>query len=1196
MVAADPAHGPSDVQRQVFPIILNLALDDSDEVSRGAILAFSQLVALLPRHAAAAAAQSAIHKLESQGTEEAAVQAARVFAHAAASWSEATLQERAPELLRRWCSHRYFTVREAMACCMSLVGEHLPLGGWQAALLPWFSQLCRDNNWRVRRAAALDLPRLAGALHRHQQRVLPRADSTCSCSTGSSDEANNGGSAPSPCSACACGRSCARSSDCGAAAHCRISGVAVDPVGADQIGACANMQREPATGYGTRPGEGRRRHEQMAAIGSSVWTTHVMRQAAPPSGSGGARSMGKHPLSSSLLIDKPESSESASSSLSSDDRPLASSPTGSDSPVAGDSGSAAAAEAAAARVQPISAVAVDGSAECDGEVGLDEEEPRPHAEPPPPCAFALDYPALHACWAALRECVDCVTTDSSHWVKVTALSGLGPCLLALPACQLSGLLVGRYVGMGSSTTVIYEISVALACAQSFGLVASRLGPQRWPDLRCAVFDWAGHGFLCLLNGAVFLNPTSLPPDHTPSTPTKPLHPPPPRPAFNHMQVSRDPNVLQELVTALPLMAQHLGGDILRTSLLPSLLSIIQNHLSWVDAALVTAIPPLLEALPAASHEPLLRVVSKLAQGAANSERCRAWRLRREIATQLGRLAHASPQATITDVLWPAAISLCSDPVAAVRSAAAAEVGPLLAALLPMVQHQQAAGGCEGQAQQAAAHDNSKQPAGGLDQAQRGQRGELVLLNKQGASPSSPSAARDQAWRTPGVGGSDADAEDAGHVSGSDSDEGEETRGPAGAATGLDASMSALTAALGSPRHSSGGGSGSAGVYGSYGSSTSEECDDAERFGCFPCALAAPPCGGLPESSPPHDVCEDLAAGLDAATDGRSSGDEGSSGTGASSGVESSSGASDDSSDSEASGDESAAPAALPMARTPIHPAMMHPAMALHPAMAPVGTWGRPPKPSPKRSVSTGTLPVSRRAQVAAAANLRRRSSTSRLSQAEKTQAPAGLDPLCVAPSQYVDSLIDRFARSSTFQGRQLFVAMSLGLLAHAAPLLPVKKREMVTAALEALARDEVSSVRIVAQSAAAALHAAAAESTRDPPAEAKEQEQQQQKPKQQRPLPPLPMAPSSQAAAKASTHSAPSSSGDDKGSGQGAGVGFDATLLSSHSHLLRSARALVRENPGGLEAAAAALRAHHSLVHGGASSVPIQINSHSLPV
>lgn len=99
------------------------------------------------------------------------------------------------------------------------------------------------------------------------------------------------------------------------------------------------------------------------------------------------------------------------------------------------------------------------------------------------CELGTQHAALHACWAALRDCIDCVTADSSHWVKVTALSGLGPCLLALPPCQLSGLLIGRFVAMGSSTTVIYEISVALACAQSFGAVASCLGPQRWAELR-----------------------------------------------------------------------------------------------------------------------------------------------------------------------------------------------------------------------------------------------------------------------------------------------------------------------------------------------------------------------------------------------------------------------------------------------------------------------------------------------------------------------------------------------------------------------------------------------------------------------------------------------------------------------------------------------------------------------------------------
>ncbi|KIZ01231.1 hypothetical protein MNEG_6730 [Monoraphidium neglectum] len=620
------------------------------QVARQAILSFSQLTALLPRDAAASAAQHALHRLDSRGAEDAAVAAARLFAHSAAHWSQEALHERVPDLLRRWCSHRDFSVREAVACCMSLIGDHLPVDVWQCALLPWFSQLCRDNNWRVRRAAAVDLPRLAGKLHRQQQRVLSRADSTCSCFSALEDV---GG----------CGDACSNERSCvGVPPRCPTSGVPLEPLGVAATGMCAHAKAGSASGSLGRSQRGGMRGAgstaSSAALSSHVWSAHVMR----PAVGAPARSMGKHPLSSSLLTDTPKplgsiipQSLSSSSLSSADDRLVTGSPLGEASPrsdaglpesalgasrlgAAGGGGSSSNSSSSNS-INSSSSSASGGTGAPAGAAEEGDAADVKAGASGPQCELALEQSELHTCWATMRECIDTLTADSSHWVKVTALGGLGPCLLALPPCQISSLLVGRFVAMGSSTTVISEISVALACAQSLGMVASRLGPARWPDVR---------------------------------------------PAFGHLQASRDPVVLQEVVAALPLMAQQLGPEVLRTDLLPALLSIVHDHLSWVDAAFVAAVPPLLEALPAASHEPLLRLISRLAQGGAHHERCRAWRLRRGIAAELGRMARASQLAAITDVLWPAAVALCSDPVAAVRDAAAVQMGPLLAALLPLI--------------------------------------------------------------------------------------------------------------------------------------------------------------------------------------------------------------------------------------------------------------------------------------------------------------------------------------------------------------------------------------------------------------------------------------------------------------------------------------------------------------------------------
>jgi hypothetical protein len=395
-----------------------------------------------------------------------------------------------------------------MACCMSLVGETLPLDVWHSALLPWFSQLCRDNNWRVRRAAAVDLPRLAGNLHRQQHRALHRADSTWSCSTScASDECagvrlRSTSSTGSNGSCRSSGNVCTEEgAACSALpAHCRTTGVVVEPLGVIPTGGCAHTAAAGA-GYGARPGDLQRR-SASSRLGASVWSAHVARPTAAGA-SGGAASMGKHPLSSSLLIDEPagSASESPSSSLSSsDEQPLAGSPDGSaetpDLRATPDDECEHMMPAPAAEVTAADAAASALSgiclADCARDANADAPEGRATGPAPvrPPCALE-QAPVLHACWAALRECADCLTADSSHWVKVTALSGLGPCLLALPPCQLSSLLIGRFVAMGSSTTVIYEISVALACAQSFGLVASRLGPHRWQDMRWAATAGVG---------------------------------------------------------------------------------------------------------------------------------------------------------------------------------------------------------------------------------------------------------------------------------------------------------------------------------------------------------------------------------------------------------------------------------------------------------------------------------------------------------------------------------------------------------------------------------------------------------------------------------------------------------------------------------------------------------------------------------
>eukprot|EP00775_Hariotina_reticulata_P013021 gene13021-13150_t len=395
-----------DLEATLLVCAQQCALDDEEEVSQAAVLAFQQLVQLLPSARATAASKRAVDRLESRGTDDGTLAAVRLLAHTVSCWTPEALRRHVPRYINRWTNHRDFSVREyssdhASASTGNLLSSHL-----------------------------------AGRL---QQR-----------------------------------------------------------------------NRSMSSLTGQRP----------AATTAQIMT--------------------KHPMHSSLIT--------------------------------------------------------------DGLLGAE-------------------------------QCMDLLTADSSHWVKVAALSGLGPFLLKLPGCQLGQLLLGRFTGMAGSSVVIYEISLALSCAQHYGQLAARLGPGRWQDMRDA---------------------------------------------WHALQSSRDPAVLCELVAGLPGLVAALGPAITGAELLPALATLLQNHLTWISSKLVAVMAQLLEALPASGQDMLLKVLGQLVSPLG--ERSRSWRLRRELALQLGRMAAATGPEAVTESLWPAAMVLCCDPVAAVRTAAAGQVGPLIAVL------------------------------------------------------------------------------------------------------------------------------------------------------------------------------------------------------------------------------------------------------------------------------------------------------------------------------------------------------------------------------------------------------------------------------------------------------------------------------------------------------------------------------------
>jgi hypothetical protein len=84
-------------------------------------------------------------------------------------------------------------------------------------------------------------------------------------------------------------------------------------------------------------------------------------------------------------------------------------------------------------------------------------------------------------------------------------------------------------------------------------------------------------------------------------------------------------------------------------------------------------------------------------------------------------------------------------------------------------------------------------------------------------------------------------------------------------------------------------------------------------------------------------------------------------------------------------------------------------------------------------------------------------------------AAAARDPKLAAPAQYVDALLTSFAQGPSYQARQLFVPIALGMLAGVGQELTGAQQQQLWAALRQLAQDEVPSVRQALAAAVAPL-------------------------------------------------------------------------------------------------------------------------------
>lgn len=85
------------------------------QVSHASILAFQQLVQLLPSPRATAASKRAVDRLESHGSDDGTLAAVRLLAHTVGLWTPEALKRHVPRYISRWASHREFAVREVGA-------------------------------------------------------------------------------------------------------------------------------------------------------------------------------------------------------------------------------------------------------------------------------------------------------------------------------------------------------------------------------------------------------------------------------------------------------------------------------------------------------------------------------------------------------------------------------------------------------------------------------------------------------------------------------------------------------------------------------------------------------------------------------------------------------------------------------------------------------------------------------------------------------------------------------------------------------------------------------------------------------------------------------------------------------------------------------------------------------------------------
>lgn len=154
-------------------------------------------------------------------------------------------------------------------------------------------------------------------------------------------------------------------------------------------------------------------------------------------------------------------------------------------------------------------------------------------------------------------------------------------------------------------------------------------------------------------------------------------------AAERSTLAAQPALLTRGLPSLPPWAQRLSAD---------------QHQAVADALAVN-IRALLAALPPPARVAQLAFLAHMHPEDGSS--CGQWRMRLLIAEQLGGIAALLERQALAEVLLPATLRLCEDPVAAVREAAAAQLGCMVGSLLAEMGGRGSRGGSASPEQRAA---------------------------------------------------------------------------------------------------------------------------------------------------------------------------------------------------------------------------------------------------------------------------------------------------------------------------------------------------------------------------------------------------------------------------------------------------------------------------------------------------------------